>query len=218
MFLNREDAGNKLAKALKEYKLKHPLVLGIPRGGVEVGYHVAVELNSDFDIIVIRKLGYPQQPEAAFGALAEDGSLYLDPWSKKYLTKDMIENVIAREKKEIRRRIKTYREGEELPDLKGRTIILVDDGIATGSTVFAAINMCRKLNPRKLIVAAPVSARSQVSKLAVKADEVVVLDKKRNLMAVSQAYKNFANLSDNKVTHFMNQWRQKTGKKISSDH
>ena len=218
MFLNREDAGNKLAKALKEYKLKHPLVLGIPRGGVEVGYHVAVELNSDFDIIVIRKLGYPQQPEAAFGALAEDGSLYLDPWSKKYLTKDMIENVIAREKKEIRRRIKTYREGEELPDLKGRTIILVDDGIATGSTVFAAINMCRKLNPRKLIVAAPVSARSQVSKLAVKADEVVVLDKKRNLMAVSQAYKNFANLSDNEVRHFMNQWRQKTGKKISSDH
>jgi predicted phosphoribosyltransferase len=218
MFLNREDAGNKLAKALKEYKLKHPLVLGIPRGGVEVGYHVAVELNSDFDIIVIRKLGHPQQPEAAFGALAEDGSLYLDPWSKKYLTKDMIENVIAREKKEIRRRIKTYREGEELPDLKGRTIILVDDGIATGSTVFAAINMCRKLNPRKLIVAAPVSARSQVSKLAVKADEVVVLDKKRNLMAVSQAYKNFANLSDNEVTHFMNQWRQKTGKKISSDH
>lgn len=218
MFLNREDAGNKLAKALKEYKLKHPLVLGIPRGGVEVGYHVAVELNSDFDIIVIRKLGHPQQPEAAFGALAEDGSLYLDPWSKKYLTKDMIENVIAREKKEIRRRIKTYREGEELPDLKGRTIILVDDGIATGSTVFAAINMCRKLNPRKLIVAAPVSARSQVSKLAVKADEVVVLDKKRNLMAVSQAYKNFANLSDNEVRHFMNQWRQKTGKKISSDH
>lgn len=216
MFLNREDAGNKLAKALKKYKLKHPLVLGIPRGGVEVGYHVAVELNSDFDIIVIRKLGHPQQPEAAFGALAEDGSLYLDPWSKKYLTKDMIENVIAREKKEIRRRIKTYREGEELPDFKGRTIILVDDGIATGSTVFAAINMCRKLNPRKLIVAAPVSARSQVSKLAVKADEVVVLDKKRNLMAVSQAYKNFANLSDNEVTHFMNQWRQKTGKKISS--
>lgn len=216
MFLNREDAGNKLAKALKKYKLKHPLVLGIPRGGVEVGYHVAVELNSDFDIIVIRKLGHPQQPEAAFGALAEDGSLYLDPWSKKYLTKDMIENVIAREKKEIRHRIKTYREGEELPDFKGRTIILVDDGIATGSTVFAAINMCRKLNPRKLIVAAPVSARSQVSKLAVKADEVVVLDKKRNLMAVSQAYKNFANLSDNEVTHFMNQWRQKTGKKISS--
>ena len=218
MFLNREDAGNKLAKALKEYKLKHPLVLGIPRGGVEVGYHVAIELNIDFDIIVIRKLGHPQQPEAAFGALAEDGSLYLDPWSKKYLTKDMIENVIAREKKEIRRRIKTYREGEELPDFKGRTIILVDDGIATGSTVFAAINMCRKLNPPKLIVAAPVSARSQVSKLAVKADEVVVLDKKRNLMAVSQAYKNFANLSDNEVTHFMDQWRQKTGKKISSDH
>ena len=218
MFLNREDAGNKLAKALKEYKLKHPLVLGIPRGGVEVGYHVAIELNIDFDIIVIRKLGHPQQPEAAFGALAEDGSLYLDPWSKKYLTKDMIENVIAREKKEIRRRIKTYREGEEMPDFKDRTINLVDDGIATGSTVFAAINMCRKLNPRKLIVAAPVSARSQVSKLAVKVDEVVVLDKKRNLMAVSQAYKNFANLSDNEVTHFMDQWRQKTGKKISSDH
>jgi len=218
MFLNREDAGNKLAKALKEYKPKHPLVLGIPRGGVEVGYHVAIELNSDFDIIVIRKLGHPQQPEAAFGALAEDGSLYLDPWSKKYLTKEMIENVIAREKKEIRRRIKTYRAGEKLPDFKGRTIILVDDGIATGSTVFAAINMCRNLNPRKLIVAAPVSARSQVSKLAVKADEVVVLDKKINLMAVSQAYKNFANLSDNEVTHFMDQWRQKTGKKISSDH
>lgn len=218
MFLNREDAGQKLGEALKEFNFETALVLGIPRGGIEVGYYVASVLKCDFDVIVVRKLGLPQQPEAAFGALAEDGSLYLDPWSKNYVTKEMIEKVIDREEKEIERRINIYREGKELTDLKNRVVILVDDGIATGSTIFAAIDMCQKLKPYKLVVAAPVSGRRQVKKLEARTDEVIILDQKKEFNAVSQGYVNFANLSDQEVVHFMKLWREKKDKKISSNH
>lgn len=216
MFVNREDAGNKLGEALKEFKSQNPLVLGIPRGGVEIGYYVALALDCDFDVIVVRKLGHPQQPEAAFGALAEDGSLYLDPWSNKYIPKETMEKVIGREEKEIERRVDTYRKGNSLPDFEDRVVILVDDGIATGSTVFAAINMCKKMKPKKLVVAAPVSGRSQLTKLAGRVDEVVILDKERAFSAVSQGYTNFSNLSDSEVIHFMSRWRKKINKKVSS--
>lgn len=218
MFQNREDAGNKLGIALKEFKLDKPLVLGIPRGGVEVGFYVALELDCDFDVIMVRKLGHPQQPEAAFGALAEDGSLYLDPWSNKYLTKETIEKVISREEKEIKRRIDTYRKGKALPKFNDRVVILIDDGIATGSTIFAAIDMCRKREPRQIVVAAPVSGHSHLQKLAAKVDEVVILDKREQFFAVSQGYVDFVNLSDEEVMHFMKLWRKKAGKKISSNH
>lgn len=214
MFRNREDAANKLGMALEKYRKAHPLVLGIPRGGIEVGYHVARHLNCDFDAIIVRKLGYPQQPEAAFGALAEDGSLYLDPWSNKYLTKETIEKVISSEQKEIQRRIQAYREGKQLPKMKGRIVILVDDGIATGATVFAAINMCRKLQFEKLVVAAPVSGVRQIEKLETKADDVIVLDTKAHFLAVSQGYQQFENLSDREVIHFMDLWRKQLNSKV----
>jgi len=176
MFQNREDAGNQLGSALDKYQPDRPLLLGIPRGGVEVGYYAALHLDCAFNVIIVRKLGHPEQPEAAFGALAEDGSLYLDPWSNKYLTKEIIEKVIKREKKEIQRRIKAYRRGQPLPDLTDRVVILLDDGIATGATIFAAIEMCRKEEPKRIVVAAAVSGYSQLRKLEAKADEVVILN------------------------------------------
>jgi predicted phosphoribosyltransferase len=218
MFKNREDAGKQLGKVLEKYQSERPLILGIPRGGIEVGYHAALTLDCDFDVIVVRKLGLPQQPEAAFGALAEDGSLYLDPWSKNYVTKEMIEKVISREEKEIERRIETYREGKDLPECEDRVIILVDDGIATGSTIYAAVNMCRKKNPRKIVVAAPVSGRRQVKKLEAKTDDVVILDQRKEFFAVSQGYVDFVNQTDKEVMHFMKRWRQKKEKKIGSNH
>jgi len=216
MFANREDAGNKLGKTLKKFKPEKPLILGIPRGGIEVGYYAALQLNSDFDAIIVRKLGYPQQPEAAFGALAEDGSLYLDPWSDKYLNKEIIENVITKEKREIERRIKKYRGGKDLPSLNDRVVILVDDGIATGATVFAAIAMCRKQAPRQLVVAAPVSGVSRLSKLEEEVDEVIIPQKKEQFYAVSQEYREFSNLSDQEVMHFMNLWQKKLVQQIDT--
>lgn len=214
MYLDRQDAGIKLGKALEKYKSMRPLILGIPRGGIEVGYHAAMHLDSDFDAIVVRKLGYPQQPEAAFGAMAEDNSLYLDPWSNKYLNKEIIQEVIKEEKQEIQRRIAIYRKGKALPSLIDRIVIVVDDGIATGATIFAALTMCRKQHPKKLIVAAPVSGINRLDKLEREADEVIIPEKREKFLAVSQGYRNFSNLSDTQVVHFMNLWRERTSKKV----
>ncbi|WP_138429848.1 phosphoribosyltransferase [Fodinibius saliphilus] len=209
MFIDRKDAGNKLGQALEKYQHVHPLVLGIPRGGVEVGYYVAIHLKCDFDVVIVRKLGYPCGPEAAFGAIAEDGSLYLNPWSNKYLNKEIIEQVVKKERQEIRRRINEYRKKMSLPDLADRVVILVDDGIATGSTIFAALSMCQKQEPKKLVVAAPVSGTDRLMRLEDEADEVIILDQREKFFAVSEGYQRFTKLTDNEVIHFMELWRKK---------
>lgn len=213
MFKNREDAGKQLGEALKKYQQSSPIVLGIPRGGIEVGYYVARHLSGDFAPVIVRKLGYPRQPEAAFGAMAEDGSLYLDPWSNKHLSKEIIERVVRKEKEEIKRRIGIYRDGKPLPNLKDRVVLLVDDGIATGSTVFAALEMCVKKEPRKLIVAAPVSGTDRLQKLGNNADEVIILDVKEDFYAVSQGYEEFSNLTDREVLYFLDLWKGESTKK-----
>jgi len=212
MFVNRKDAGEQLGKALEKYQSKHPIIFGIARGGIEVGYYAAQHLNCDFEPIIVRKLGYPRQPEAAFGAIAEDGSLYLDPWSNQYLNKEIIEQVIKNEKEEIQRRIETYRRGEKLTDLKDRVVILIDDGIATGSTLFAAIEMCKKQQPHKLVVAVPVSGYQKLAKIRAKADDVIILEKREDFFAVSEGYVDFANLNDKQVQYFMDQWHDKKKK------
>jgi predicted phosphoribosyltransferase len=199
MFLNRKDAGKKLAKALSSYKIKNPIVLAIPRGGVIVGYEVANALDCEFSVIIARKLGYLRNPEAAFGALAEDGSLVLQPLSTKRLNKMEIETVLKIEKEEIKRRKKAYRKNKELPNLANRVVILVDDGVATGSTLFAAIEMCQKQNPKKLVVAAPVSSDGMKGKLAQKVDDVIILETPYDFRAVSQVYESFDQVSDNEV-------------------
>ncbi|HSN09517.1 MAG TPA: phosphoribosyltransferase family protein, partial [Hanamia sp.] len=144
MFTDRKDAALKLAKALEKYKNKNAVVLGIPRGGAETAYYVALHLNAEFSLLVSRKLGHPANPEYAFGAIAEDGSIYLNPSSSGQLSDETIQEVVDEQKKEITRRITILRKGKPLPELKGRTVILVDDGIATGATIFAAIEMCKK--------------------------------------------------------------------------
>lgn len=212
MFIDREDAGQQLGQALSKYESSHPILLGIPRGGVEVGYYAALEFDCDFDVIIVRKLGHPRQPEAAFGAIAEDGSLYLDPWSNRYLSKKIVEDVIEIEKEEIERRIEKYRDGRPLADLSNRVVILVDDGIATGATVFAAIEMCKKTEPQQLVVAAPISGKNKLSLLRAKADEVVILEQWYDFFAVSQGYENFSNLTDQQVQYFLDLWQQKGAK------
>lgn len=205
IFENRKEAAIELSQELavsqelKEVAGEQPLVVGVPRGGVETGFYVARELGAEFTVAIARKLGHPHHPEAAFGSLAEDGTLYLDPWSRKLLTKEMIETTIAREKKEIDRRVRLYRKGRDLPDLEGRTVILVDDGIATGSTLFALIEMCRKKSASAIVVAAPVSAPHAYERLRDHADAVVVPHVPSHFQAVSQYYERFPTLSDRRV-------------------
>ena len=203
MFKNREEAARELAIELEAFKNEDPLILAIPRGGVEIGYFLAEELGYDWSVIISRKLGYPDQPEAAFGAIAEDKSLYFNPRAKARLSKDLIEKMIKKEEKEIERRTKMYRNGAPLPKIKGRTVILVDDGIATGATIFASIDLCRKAGAGKIVVAAPVAAVEVSEQLLEKVDEVIVLETPHNFYAVSQAYHHFQNLSDDDVMKFL---------------
>lgn len=208
-YTDRKGAAEYLAKELRSYKGRNPVILAIPRGGVEVGYYIAKELKCEFDVLVARKLGHPLQPEAAFGAIAEDDSLYLDPWSRKMVTKEIIENVIKREKKEVQRRVKAYRKGKVLPEIMDKTVILVDDGIATGSTLFAAIEYCEKQKVGKIVVAVPVSSPGMYEKLLDRVDEVVIPETPSGFYAVSQAYEQFSNLTDKKVLHFLEKSEKK---------
>ncbi len=206
MFKNRADAGMRLGQALEHYQNHNITVLGIPRGGVEIGFEVAKYLNCEMSLVITRKLGYLKQPELAFGALAEDGTLYLNSWAQGRLTKEEIAKVMKREKAEIDRRVDKYRKGEPFPNLTGRTVLLVDDGIATGSTLFASLEMIRKLDPAKIVVAAPVCSKEMLSKVKKKADEVVVLEKPDELYSVSQVYEEFESVSDGRIESIMNNY------------
>jgi predicted phosphoribosyltransferase len=206
MFRDRQDAGEKLANALRQYQNENVLVLGIPRGGVETAYYVSKHLKAEFSIIVTRKLGYPLNPEAAFGAIAEDGSLYISDLASQYISEDEIAEVLREEKQEIERRIGKLRSGKPLPEIAGRTVILVDDGIATGATLLASIEMCRKRNAKKIIVAAPIGGKRMDRILRQLVDDVVILETPLYYQSVSQGYENFNNLTDDEALAFLKRW------------
>jgi predicted phosphoribosyltransferase len=203
MFADRKDAALQLAQALDHYKGKNALVLGIPRGGAETAYYVAQYLQAEFSLLISRKLGHPMNPEYAIGAIAEDGSIYISPYAKGDVSDETIHMVEEEQKKEIERRIKILRKGKALPELTGRTVILTDDGIATGATVFAAIEMCKKRHAGKIVVAAPVSGPDAEEQFRNKADEVVILEKPEFYHAVSQVYETFNQLSDEEAIEFL---------------
>ena len=202
MFKDRADAGEKLAQALKKYKAENPLVLAIPRGGVEVGYHVAKELNAQFSIVVARKLPFPDNPEAGFGAIAEDGSLFIIKEYESILPLKVVEQTIKAERAEAKRRVKVLRGDKPLPEIKGRTVILIDDGIAMGVTMHAAIMLCRNKSAEKIIVAAPVSGPDVKKEMEKAADEVVILETPYYFRAVAQAYENWHDVQDDEVIKF----------------
>lgn len=208
MFIDRKDAAIQLANELKRYMDKDVVVLGIPRGGAETGYYVARYLNAGFSILISRKLGHPMNPEFAVGAIAEDGSVYLSEIGLIELSKETVDALAEAQKKEIQRRIDILRKGEPLPPLKGKTVILVDDGIATGATLYAAIRMCRNIGVGKLVVAAPVSAIETKRELENEADEVVILETPALYRAVSQVYEHFYNLTDSEAWEFTERWKR----------
>jgi predicted phosphoribosyltransferase len=199
MFKNRKDAGEKLAKALEKYRTENPIILAIPRGGVEVGLQVAAKLGADFSLIIARKLPFPDNPEAGFGAIAENGSTFILENAYYWLSEETIEQIKQEQTAEIERRIKALRGGNPIPELAGRTVILIDDGIAMGSTMRAAIELCKNRKAGKIVVAVPVAGREVAEELQKKVDELVVIETPVYFRAVAQAYEKWYDVSDEEV-------------------
>lgn len=211
-FSDREEAGKMLALKLTEYSNKDTIVLAIPRGGVVIGYQVAHELKAPLDIIVPRKIGAPYNPELAIGAVAEDGSLSLDESAVMYMNipKSYIEEESRRQITEIRRRLKLYRGETPYPMLQDHVIIIVDDGIATGSTIKAAIASIRKKKPKSVVVAVPVAPRSTVKNLEKEADRVICLSTPEFFYAIGQFYVDFSQTTDGEVIRLLKKSREET--------
>lgn len=203
MFADRKDAGEKLGRALQHYKGEKVLVLAIPKGGVEVGFEVAQYLKSDFSIIISRKLPYPDNPESGFGAITEDGGIFILDYAARGLSKDTIERIIKEQRQEINRRIAVLRGGKPLPKIAGETVILIDDGIAMGSTMRAAISLCKNKKAKKVVVASPVAGKSTAAELSKIADDVVILEQPPFFRAVAQVYENWYDVSDEEVIQIM---------------
>jgi len=206
MFADRKDAGEKLARALEKYRSEKPLVLAIPKGGVEVGYEVAKHLGCEFSILVARKLPFPDNPEAGFGALAEDGSTVILDYAARGLSADTIGHIVAEQHQEIQRRIAALRRGRPLPQIVDRVVILIDDGIAMGSTMRAGISLCKNQKASKIVVASPVAGPDTAADLAKIVDEAVILETPAYFRAVAQVYANWYDVSDEEVVQLMETW------------
>lgn len=211
MFADRQDAGARLAVALERYRDKDALVLAIPRGGVAVGYEVARHLRAELSIVVARKLPFPDNPEAGFGAVAEDGSTFILPQAGHWLPPPVIERVIEEQRREAERRVRVLRRGRPLPEVAGRTAILVDDGVAMGSTMMAAISLCRNRRAGEVVVAAPVGGPATVEALRRVADDVVVLETPPWFRAVAEAYHHWYDVSDEEVVALLDRWGAEAG-------
>ncbi len=204
MFRDRKDAGRKLASALRKYKERDDvMVLAIPRGGVEIGVEVAKYLNSEFSLLICRKLPYLDNPESGFGAICEDGTFFINPYAPYLPDREEMERIIERQKREIKRRIEVLRGGEALPSLKNKIVILTDDGIAMGSTMFAAVEAVKKRNPKKVVVAVPVASERIKELFSKIADEVIVLESPLNFYAVAQVYENWYDVGDEEVLYLL---------------
>jgi len=201
-FADRQDAGRRLAQALSFLQGRRDiLVLAVPRGGVVVGKEVARALKAPLDIVIARKIGAPDNPELAIGAVAADGTVAVDEEAVASLgvSQSYIEAATEREQEEIERRLRAYRGDRPPPDVADKTVVLVDDGVATGATTLAAIRYLRKQGPRELILAVPVGPPETVHMLSREVDRVVVLATPELFWAVGAYYDRFEQTSDQEV-------------------
>ena len=214
MFSDRKEAGEILAEKLEKLRLENPVVLAIPRGGVVVGYEVARKLKAPLDVIVPRKLGAPGNPELAIGAVAEDGTIILDLSLIDYLEVD--EEYIKKEKerqvKEIKRRLNVYRGRFSRLEIERRDVVIVDDGIATGATIRAAIASVRKRKPASLTLAVPVAPPSTIEKLREEVDRIVCVSTPEPFFAIGQFYTDFRQTTDEEVIQLLEKNRREVAK------
>jgi putative phosphoribosyl transferase len=206
LFEDRADAGRRLAEALKTYAGRSDLiVLALPRGGVPVAYEVARALNAPLDLLIVRKLGTPGNPELAMGAIASGGASVLnrEVVSMYRISDETIEQAAAKERRELERRERLYRGDRPYPELENRCIIVVDDGIATGATMRAGLAALRQKNPACIVVAVPLAPLDTLERLRTEVDEVVCLTTPEPFFAVGQGYRDFSQTSDDEVREIL---------------
>ena len=204
-FQNRSEAGQLLGERLGYLASERPVVLGLPRGGVPVAFEVAQALASPLDVLVVRKLGVPFHPELAFGAIGEDDAQVLNTRlvQRLGLSKDTIAEVARHERAELIRRVEFYRGDRAALALIGRTVVIVDDGLATGATARVAVEVARARGAKRIIVAVPVSPREAVAELRTVADEVISLYVPTQFEAVGEWYEDFNQTTDDEVTSLL---------------
>ena len=201
MFHDRQDAGFRLAEKVKAKSLKDPLILAIPRGGVVVGAVLAQELNAELDVVLSRKLRAPAQPELAIGAIAEDGAIYVNPRLGSLIETGSayLKQECRHQFAEIARRRKLFRAIRPAVRIEARSVIVTDDGIATGSTMIAALQVVKSQRPRELIVAVPVASPERLVEVSEWCDTVICLHSSESFYAIGLFYDDFSQVSDDQV-------------------
>lgn len=204
LFKDRLEGGQKLAQELKKFNLKNPVVLAVPAGGVPVGIKVAKELSCPYDLVIVRKIQYPWTTEAGFGAVASNGTYFLNPTADRP-SLEVIQIQTKKAIKEVKQREKEFLKGRKRVDIKDKTVILVDDGLAAGSTMVAAVRSVKKKNPAQVIVAAPTASGGAVELLKKEADKVITLYQhpKGLPFAVASSYQEWHDLSNKEVSDYL---------------
>ncbi|AZV57578.1 phosphoribosyltransferase [Clostridium sp. AWRP] len=210
MFVDRKDAGEKLSIKLEKFKNENPIVLAIPRGGIVTACETIKKFGFEWDLIIPRKIGSPRNKEVAIGAVSSDGTYLLN---EEYIhmlniSKEYIEKELSNQIKEIKRRLNKYKGNESFPYVKNRTVIIIDDGIATGFTIQAAIKSIKKHAAKKIILAVPVAPRDTISLLKEIVDEVICLFIPDEFYAVGLHYKNFEQTTDEEVFTIVRELRR----------
>lgn len=211
LFRDRADAGEQLSRELAGYSgRKDVVVLALPRGGVPVAYEVARALHVPLDVFLVRKLGLPGQEELAMGAISSGGVRVLneDVIGLLGIPNDVIENVTAKEQRELERRARSYRGDRPAPDVEGRTVILIDDGLATGSTIRAAVAALRRKHPARIVVAVPVGAPEICAELQNEADEIICVETPEPFYGVGAWYEDFSQTTDEEVRDLLQRSRE----------
>lgn len=208
LFRDRRHAGIMLANQLQAYRGDHhAVVLALPRGGVVVGQEVSLALHLPLDVFITRKIAAPESPEYAVGAVSETGAVYLNREAVRamQLSQEDLDGLIAAQRREIERRRTLYREGRGLPQLHHRTVILVDDGVATGATLFATLDALSALSPLRVVVALPVAPPSTAERIRALVDECVILSTPEPFSAVGCFFEEFDQVSDDEVVRTLHQ-------------
>lgn len=201
IFKNRVEAGKKLAEGLKDFRGEDVVVLGIPRGGVVVANEIAKELGAPLDVVVTKKVGAPGEPEFALGAVTQEGDVIMDRAAAESVgaSREYLDDQIRKKREEVRDRVRRLRGDAPYPTLEGRVVVIVDDGIATGSSMEAAVMSVKKRKPKEVVVAVPVAPREVVDSMAEDGTKVVCLETPGSFLAIGEFYRDFGQVEDIEV-------------------